>query len=397
MPLINSLTVSMSFWWNAVALPIIGFMRHANYPEDAVESYILFLRNEILPLLGPCTVPPYPSWMTDDHTPLEFSLILGKKAKYSVRFAIEPVSLVEGCSITALRHTLERLSFPMVMNPRSDLEWFDICAEEFLLPESHGRPKHEHPVSEMFIGFDCADYSATAKVYFMPRIRSLVTKETPEEMMKRATYRMGLENPWTAVSQFLSRFLVGDRPEIEIASIDCLPGVKNRLKIYFRTDILSYSHMEYFITLGGTLSTASISTGLHNARLMWDAMTKVDLAANTLPTQSSYFPAAVIYYELRQGDDIPSSKVYLPVQKYLPNDFEISKGVGCLAASLSGSSITNPSSYPDFIQTMFPHRDLSTRTGIHTYVGCTVKPGGGSDVSVYYSPEAFAPERSTSL
>ncbi|KAJ7139648.1 aromatic prenyltransferase [Mycena epipterygia] len=389
-------------------------MRHANYPEDAMQSYTLFFRKEILPLLGSCTTPPYPSWITDDHTPVEFSLILGKKTKSSVRFAMEPVSLVEECSITALRHTLERLSFPVVVNPRSDLEWFDICAEEFLLPEAHQRPKHDQPVSELciditsivielfwysrsFLGFDCAHYSAAAKVYFMPRVRSFVTKETPEDMMKRATCRMGLENSWTAVSQFLSRFLPGARSEIEIIAIDCLQGTQNRLKIYFRTDILSYSHMEYFLTLGGTLSTAGVSTGLHNARLMWDAMTKVDSAANSLPTHSSYFPAALIYYELRQGDDIPSSKVYLPVQRYLPNDFEISKGVGRLAASLSGSSIINPSSYPDFIQTMFPHRDLSTRTGIHTYVGCTVKPRGGSDISVYYSPEAFAPERNTSV
>jgi hypothetical protein len=38
------------------------------------------------------------------------------------------------------------------------------------------------------------------------------------------------------------------------------------------------------------------------------------------------------------------------------------------------------------------HRSLRSRSGIHTYIGVGVK-GSGSRVTVYHSPEAFAPER----
>lgn len=145
----------MSFWWNTVALPIIGFMRYAKYPEDAVQRYILFLRDEILPLLGPCKSPPYPSWMTDDHTPVEFGLVLKENDKSSVRFAIEPsvLPLAGDRSVRTLRHVLERLSMSLAGDTQFDLEWFNICAEELLLDEKQEPLKHTgHAVSEIFIG-----------------------------------------------------------------------------------------------------------------------------------------------------------------------------------------------------------------------------------------------------
>ncbi|KAJ6471943.1 tryptophan dimethylallyltransferase-domain-containing protein [Mycena sanguinolenta] len=376
----------MSLWWNATLLPIISFMRHAGYPEDAVQSYNLFFRAKILPLLGPpgCS---YPSWMTDDHTPLEFSLTRGSTSELLVRFAIEPsaLPLAGDRSVGTLRNTLQSLSLSLDMKPDFDLEWFDICAKHLLLADVHSLPEHmDHcPVSEVFIGFDCAHYSAAMKVYFMPRIRALATKESSEDMLTLATTGMGLEKPWMEVIRFLSRFALNDRPEIEIVAVDCVPGAKNRLKIYFRTHLLSYAHMEDFLTLGGALS--DVSVGLRKARLLWNAMT------SGTPTGSTrYFPSGLIYYELRQNRDLPSSKVYLPVHRYLPNDLTISKAIESLDFPLSFST-----AYSSFAQAVFSHRALSARTGIHTYVCCTVKPGGG-DISLYYSPEAFAPERTAS-
>ncbi|KAJ7640162.1 aromatic prenyltransferase [Mycena rosella] len=362
-------------------------MRRAKYPEDAVQSYTVFLRNENLPLLGPCTTPAYPSWMNDDHTPVEFSLILREASKSLVWFTFEPstLPLAGDRSITTLRRTLERLSFHLEMQPQFDLEWFDICAEELLLAETQGSNCAQYFGFNFLKGLDCAHHSAIAKVYFMPRIRTLVSNETSVELLQRMTYRMDLVTPWEKISCFLARFLPGDRPEIEIVAVDCVPCAQNRLKIYFRTDILSYTHMKYFLTLGRSLS----ATGLRNAQLMWSAITQVTGEADSAsPTQAPYFPSGLIYYELKQDDDSPSAEVYLPVRRYLPNDLgSIRLPIERLFSSLSGSSI--PNDYPDFIQTVFSHRDLSIRTGIHTYVACTVKPGG-SDISVYYSPEAFA-------
>ncbi|KAJ7458489.1 aromatic prenyltransferase, partial [Mycena latifolia] len=378
------------FWWNTVALPILSFMRRANYPEDAVQAYTLFFRNEIVPLLSPCLTPLYPSWMTDDHTPVEFSLILGETTKSSVRFTVEPTALARAGdrSTATLRRTLERLSSHLGMKPQFDLEWFDICGEELLVTEAQPESAKDanQPIDDIFLGFDCAHSSVTAKAYFMPRIRPRVFKESTLGMMDRLTSRMGLATPWAQVSHFLARFLPGDCPEIEIVAVDCVPGTQNRLKIYFRADILSCAHMEYFLTLGGALSHAGVRAGMHNAQMMWGALTQ----ATAPPTQAPYFPGGLIYYELKQGDDIPSAKVYLPVQRYLENDLEVARGVERLAAGLPRASMAG--GYSDFIQAIFPHRDLSSRTGIHTYVACTVKPGG-SDISVYYNPEAFAPER----
>ncbi|KAF7371294.1 Tryptophan dimethylallyl transferase variant 1 [Mycena sanguinolenta] len=364
-------------------------MRHADYPEDAVQSYTLFFRAKILPLLGPPEYSTYPSWMTDDHTPLEFSLARGNAGELLVRFAIEPsaLALVGDRSVETLRNSLQSLSLSLDMKPDFDFDWFDICAKELLLADAPSLPEHmDHPVSEIFIGFDCAHHSASMKVYFMPRIRALATKESPEDMLTLITTQMGLEKPWAEITRFLSRFVSNDRPEIEIVAVDCVPSIKNRLKIYFRTHLLSHAHMEHFLTLGGALSSSDVSVGLSKARLLWNAMT-----AGTPAGSSRYFPSGLIYYELRQNRDFPSSKVYLPIRRYLPNDLAISKSIEGLDFPLSFSA-----TYSCFAQAVFSHRALSARTGIHTYVCCTVKPGAG-DISLYYSPEAFAPERTGNL
>ncbi|KAJ7033904.1 tryptophan dimethylallyltransferase-domain-containing protein [Mycena alexandri] len=375
----------MSFWWNTSILPIVAFMREANYPEDAVQSYTLFFQAEILPLLAP-PESAYPSWMTDDHTPLELSLAFGKTGDPLVRFAIEASALPHAGdrSIRTLRNALQRLSLSLVMKPEFNLDWFDICAEELLLADTQQPLESKgHPVSETFIGFDCDHYSAGMKIYFAPCIRALVTKESPEQMLAQLAPRLGLETPWTKITQFLSRFPPGVRPEIEIVAVDCVPGVQNRLKIYFRTDLVSYAQLEYFITLGGALPSADVAAGLEKASLLWDAFTSDGSAAG--------FRSGLVYYELRQNREEPSSKVYLPVRRGLPNDLAIVKSITSLEPRLSGSS-----PYPRFVQTVFSHRSLSARSGIHTYACCTVKPGGG-DISLYYSPEAFAPERIVGL
>ncbi|KAJ7359179.1 aromatic prenyltransferase [Mycena albidolilacea] len=385
----------MSDWWTTIALPVIAFMRRQNYPAASLDAYALFWRNEILPLLGPCTTPVvYPSWITDDHTPVEFSVVLGSGTRSVLRFSFEPsaLPLAGDRSLATLKRTLERLGCALTMESTLDLEWFDICADELLLGESQERVcTDQAPVSETSIGIDLAHRSANIKVYFMPRIRSLISQELPEDMISRTTERLGLHKPWAAILQFLSRFSPADRPNIDIVAIDCVPASRNRLKIYFRTDIASYAQMEYFLTLGGVLATQDIGAGLRNATLIWDTLTSVSENGNALLGKASGFPGALIYYELKHGADVPSSKVYLPVHRYFRDDLVISRAVAHLASKLPDvSSVAK--GYPDFIQETFPYRSLSSRTGIHTYVACTVKPGG-SDVSVYYNPESFAPER----
>jgi hypothetical protein len=145
----------MPFWWNTSALPIIAFMRFTNYPEDAIQLYILFFQAEILSILGPSQPPIYPSWMTDDHTPLEFSLVLGKSGDTLIRFAIEPsaLPLAGDRSIGTLRNLLQRLSSSLIMKPDFSLDWFDICAQELLLADTlHPRKDTGQPLPEPFIG-----------------------------------------------------------------------------------------------------------------------------------------------------------------------------------------------------------------------------------------------------
>ncbi|KAK7050259.1 Pyr-redox-2 domain-containing protein [Favolaschia claudopus] len=382
----------MTSWWHTTILPIIAFMRQADYPEVAVQSYTAFFQAAVLPLLGPAGEKPlYASWMTDDHTPLEFSLIVAKTGERLIRFSIEPYVLAHSGDtyIGSLRDALLRLSVAITPTSPFSLDWFDICAEE-LLSIADMQVTKPGCTSQTFIGFDCAHDSVSMKVYFIPRIRALATKELPEEMLARTVFRLQLEKPWEKIAQFLSRFLPGDQPEAEIVAVDCVPGHKNRLKIYFRTHIFSFSHLEFLLTLGGTVDPSDVSDGLHKAHTLWNAVTANGPSAGSF----RYFRSALVYYELRSDSDNPSSKVYLPIQRYLPNDLVAAKAIDCLGSYLPGFSSTNP--YSRFTQAVFDHRALSARAGIHTYACCTVKPVG-SEISLYYNPEAFAQERMIGL
>ncbi|KAK7000814.1 tryptophan dimethylallyl transferase variant 1 [Favolaschia claudopus] len=330
--------------------PIICLMRTANYPASAVHSYKLLLQAEILPLLGPSDTA-YPSWMTDDHTPVEFSLALSNNGEMLIRFAIEASALrLSGDrSIKSLRKVLQNLSHAMPMKPDFDLHWFDICGEELLLGDTQPPLSHVGPASETFIGFDCGHHFVSMKVYFMPRSRALVTQQSPKEMLARTATRLGLAEPWSKITQFLSHFLPG-----------------------------------------GTLQGDDVSVGLTKARVLWDALT-----ADGPPEQRlRYFASGLVYYELRPDGPNPTSKVYFPVQRHLSNDLSAAKAIDRLTSHLPIFSPENP--YSGFIQTVFPHQELSSRSGIHTYACCTVKPVG-SEISLYLNPEAFAPERKVGL
>ncbi|KAK6972169.1 hypothetical protein R3P38DRAFT_3240402 [Favolaschia claudopus] len=117
-------------------------------------SYTLLLQAEILPLLGHSD-PACPSWMTDDHTPLEFSLVLAKTDE-----------------LLSLRKVLTNLSNAMTMQLNFGLDWFDVCAEELLLGDTQSAPPH---------------MKNRIKIYFRTRISS---SSSPSVILSRA--RMSL-------------------------------------------------------------------------------------------------------------------------------------------------------------------------------------------------------------
>lgn len=98
----------------------------------------------------------------------------------------------------------------------------------------------------------------------------------------------------------------------------------------------------------------------------------------------------LLYYELKPGHQCSFPKVYLPVRHYCQDDFAIASNIEKYYTQRKNSSLHE---YTSTIREIFGrHRELNTRTGIHTYLSLAIKKST-FEITSYYNPEIFAPER----
>jgi hypothetical protein len=93
--------------------------------------------------------------MTDDHTPIEFSFILGKNGLPHVRFAIDPIERQESGRTSPLAFFSDIAktspSWPEA-SPDVDLSWCRVCAEELTDTTEHPTPITARYPSQYFAG-----------------------------------------------------------------------------------------------------------------------------------------------------------------------------------------------------------------------------------------------------
>ncbi|KAJ7483256.1 aromatic prenyltransferase [Mycena latifolia] len=381
------------FWKSETEDILAGLLRLSAYPEDQIDSYTAFYSAYVLPQLGPSPVEfdrQPSSYMADDSTPIEFSWAIGPDGTQAVRFTMEPLSPLDGAptpestwisSLQSLGHCASSNGF--------DLTWSKICCRalvqaknEDICPSKHG--------SQFSVGCDFTRSGAViGKAYFLPHIRSKSTGISPSALVTECMINLGLETPWRTVREFIET-LPHDLEVIpEIVSVDCLESSKNRAKVYLRTSAASLATISEIMTLGSTLTDPVVSETVCTLGRLWRLLFPTAGDTTTIPSRNSdhYASGFVVYFEMTLGSSLPLPKVYIPVRHYCKDDQFIAEALSSYFINSLEESGT-----VENIKALFTHRSLANRTGIYTYVGCAARKAG-PQVSLYLSPEVFAPER----
>ncbi|TRX89555.1 hypothetical protein FHL15_009599 [Xylaria flabelliformis] len=334
------------FWWNTHSGKALAILLHAaEYPEHLQHRDLKFFATSVAPYLGVSrettegNTLQWPSFMTDDGTPLELSWDWGTKdGPPTIRYSIEPIGLQAGSSIDpgnliagpAFQEELDRSLVDM------RLEWFQHFKEFFHVRNDKAgfvQDVADHNTS-IFYAFDLSPTEVTAKVYFFPKMRAQAKGQSNLEVLSRAiraapyTTKDNLQ-AWDTFCDFSSD-LSSSAIEYEMLAIDLIDPFESRLKIYFRSRETTFNSVVNIMTVGGRITNPKLYQGLEDLRLLWNALFDID--ANTSSQESlpavGHRTAGILYnVEFRLGETYPVAKIYLPVRHYASSDAAIIRGL----------------------------------------------------------------------
>ncbi|KIM73557.1 hypothetical protein PILCRDRAFT_725491 [Piloderma croceum F 1598] len=366
------------------------------YPSNTSRKYAYFETAYLIPLCGLCphefeTTGPS-SYVGDDGTPIEFSWVIESEDKMTVRCIIEPIS-----SFGTVAPSSTWMSFLLSLRIFSDHETFDIAWAQtcfnYLAYNSVLYGNTSQHSSQFIVGADCThNDDIVGKAYFLPHIRSQATGISIDKLVTECMKALGLEDPWAMVIRYLATLPEHCQTKTEIVAVDCLQPSKNRAKVYVRTQASSLRSIIDLMSLGGELSDPSILSAIATVRHLWRLLfSEADESVSIPCLRPGHFGSGFsVYFEMGLSRSTPSTKAYIPIRHYCRDDAVIAQAMAQYYRDIGLSSVGDR--YISDIQRLCPHRDLSARTGVQTYIGCAAKKGG-SQVSVYLSPESFAPER----
>ncbi|KAF9552276.1 aromatic prenyltransferase [Agrocybe pediades] len=338
------------------------------------------------------------SWISDDHTPVEFIYVIdGDDWRPSIRFAMEPLSPVDGAPLPpqAWKRTLDNMSSKYSIMKGYDTTWPDICYNTLIdVPQNESQTQHS---TQFFLGCDFTPSGMVGKFYYIPKLRAASDKCSEETLVTNCLRSMAIpsmESSWSLVTQYLDSLPpTTPRPTLEMVAVDSVSPSKNRIKIYYRSHENTIEAIIQHLTLGGTLNDPTTLQTISIFRTLSGYLFPGASTTDALMSKRNW-PGFLMYFELTPKSQVPFPKVYIPVRQYCANDAQIADAVGKYLRSTGNT--TAGDRYAAEFQRLMKHRNLDSRTGIHTYIACCGRPSG-PQLSMYLSPEVFAPERRDSV
>ncbi|CAA7268858.1 unnamed protein product [Cyclocybe aegerita] len=325
------------FWYTATSPILSRFLSYSGCTQQQQEEFLSFYYASITPLLGLSPqqfsqrgMKPL-SFLSDDHTPVEFIWVIEGDGTSSIRFAMDTLAH-DGTPLPA-KHCQQMLqSLRKVGCVKSfDSTWTDVCHETLLCSSSTAS------TSQFFFGGDFAPTGMVGKVYYLPHARAQITGESEDQLVTECMARLGLSVGWNAVLSYMSSLPAETRPSTEMVSVDCLESSRNRLKVYFRARDRTLSGIEQHMTLGGALDGEAVQNTLRVVRNLWGFLFPGVGRDQPLSPRAdkAFLPGFLIYYEMKLGNPTPFPKVYIPVRQYCESDSQIIDGVSRYLASLN--------------------------------------------------------------
>lgn len=328
--------------------------------EDVAEGGVRLL-HDLLGSVGsrPIAEPVlWPSFVVDDHTPVEFSLAFDRGASPTLRVLVEHIApeATARKNLLAARRLTERLA----QRYQLPLDRFGAIEDLFLPDEPQGRFSLWHAVVLR------PDGQHEFKVYFNPAVRG--AKRAPD-LVAQAFERLGLGHAYDTVVAHAFR-QEGVLDNFVFFALDLRPEPRCRMKVYVAHDRARVTDMER-----AACAARGVPPGVASdfCRLVGGSR----VAFTRRPLVSCYAFVA--------GDgDVPSGyTLYLPIRDYVTDD-EVARD---RATSLLKHHGADPSVLDRALK-IIAKRPLDAGVGLISYVSLRMgqlQPG----ITVYLSSEAY--------
>lgn len=388
-------------------------LEQAGYSIHDQYACLLFYRSKIIPALGEQPAvdgapSQWASYTTDDYSPIEYSWNWdGAGERPKIRFAIEaigPQTGTPGDPFNQLRS--EDLISSLCTNSTSvDLQLFRhfwnsllVSSNDTTLIDERAPPCSHR--SSLFIAYELGGNKTRVKAYFMPMLRSLETNQTRTQVIARAIHSLG-QSQWSAtypaletMINFLQTDQTGSQTEVEMVAVDCLDPKDARVKVYIRHPQTSWESVCTIMTLNGRIE---VSKGdLEELWQFWRSVLSLDndFSSSTELPDSDHPTAGMFYcFYAKEGDELPTPKLYVPAKHYGQNDQAIANGLAQYFGDRGKDRYVN--NYQNVLGQISRHRPLASQRGIHTYISCRLTDRGLS-VTSYLSPEIYHQAKRTS-
>lgn len=364
----------------------------ANYSRSRHQHHLQFFYHQVVPFLKLESLTTeenakticFPSFMTDDSTPIELSWNWKSSGSSypQVRYSIEPmsISIHPGNVAERVRASLSFISSVARYLPSADRQWFELLARELTYVNCSSSSSNcglGHDISQFFFAFDLRDDGEagceTLKAYVIPTIRARLEGCSNLDLVSRAIPRLvpndsSMRSAYRCLTSYLGSLPLEAQPELELVGFDCVAPVKSRLKVYLRTRMTSFNHVVDVLTLGGTLSIdkkEEFKRSISSLKALWNLV--LDLQPETsssqpLPENSERTGGLLFYFEMCPGSYVLQPKVYIPVRHSGKNDETVAKGFGQFLRS-QGKGFRLAVSYEDALQRLWYFFLLNLSTG----------------------------------
>jgi DMATS type aromatic prenyltransferase len=165
------------------------------------------------------------------------------------------------------------------------------------------------------------------KAYFLPQVRSQVTKVPAMALLTSTINELGMGAAWSKATKYFDTLPAEFDVQPVIAAVDCVADAENRFKVYVRTQATDLSALRDMLTLGGELDGPAVKATLAKLKEIWNALfgpipddTPLEqVQSNTGPT------GFLFYYEMSLGSSTLIPKIYIPAARFLENDAHVAQ------------------------------------------------------------------------
>ncbi|KAI9148238.1 4-O-dimethylallyl-L-tyrosine synthase [Paramyrothecium foliicola] len=397
------LTSDQQYWYQTAGSALATLLAGAQYSEQDQLRILYRFAYLVAPFLGPAPEPDmalWPSFMTDDHTPIELSWDFHTGTEPpTIRYSIEPISPDAGtCSNPYNAKAGPDFRRALLKTfPDTDTTCLSHFEKFFCQPWDNDVP--EGHLSTVFWAFDLRDTASTSKAYFFPGTIARATKQSNLAVVTRVIlsapgFCLRKQNPLGVFVGYVEQH-PQLQLEVDMLALDLVPIDESRFKIYFRDRRTSFASVRENMSLGGQIQGEEFEIGMQRLKTLWDAlMSTRGLPDDTPLPDNDHRTAGILYnVEFRAQSKQPKVKIYIPVRHYARNDEHVVETLIWFLSNENNSqselrkTAARPEQYQACLHGIFNKADMTAGSGIHTYIGCSVQNHGKLRVVSYINPQ----------